>query len=100
MVIALVVMSHWMLDLIEHRPDMPVLPGNLGNLPRFGFGLWAQPGMSAALELLLVVIGSVMYWRAAKQVSVNAGQSGNWAAVCAGLAAVFGILVLYLDYSS
>jgi membrane-bound metal-dependent hydrolase YbcI (DUF457 family) len=98
-VIALVVMSHWVLDLIVHRPDMPVLPGNVGDLPRFGLGLWTQPGVSAVLELLLVIIGSLMYWRAAKKVSVDAGRSGTWAAVCAGLAAVSGILVLYLDYS-
>lgn len=99
-VIALVVMSHWVLDLIVHRPDMPVLPGNAGDLPRFGLGLWTQPRVSAVMELLFVVVGSLLYWRAAKKVSVNAGQSGTWAGVCAGLAAVFGILVLCLDYSS
>lgn len=99
-VIALVVMSHWVLDLIVHRPDMPILPGNAGDLPRFGFGLWTQPKVSAVMELLLVAIGSLMYWRAAKQVSVNAGRSGTWAGVCAGLVAASGILVLYLDYSS
>jgi hypothetical protein len=99
-VIALVVMSHWVLDLIVHRPDMPILPGNAGDLPRFGFGLWTQPEASAVLELLLVAIGSLMYWRAAKRVSVDAGRSGAWAGVCGGLMAAFGILVLYLDYSS
>ncbi len=31
-VIAFVVMSHWVLDLIVHRPDMPILPGNAGDL--------------------------------------------------------------------
>ncbi len=99
-VVALVVMSHWMLDLIVHRPDVPILPGNVGNLPRFGFGLWTLPKVSAVLELLLVVIGSLMYWRAAKQVSVDAGQSGNWAGACAGLVAAAGIIVLFLDYIS
>jgi hypothetical protein len=99
-VIALVAMSHWVLDLIVHRPDMPVLPGNVGNLPRLGFGLWAEPRIVAVLELGLVLAGTLMYWRAAKQVSVTAGQPGTWAAVCATLAVASGILVLYLDYSS
>ena len=99
-VIALVAMSHWVLDLIVHRPDMPVLPGNLGNLPRLGFGLWSEPGLVALLELLLVVAGSLMYWRAARQVSIAAGRPPNLAAVCAGLAVVSGLLVLYMDYTS
>jgi uncharacterized membrane protein (UPF0136 family) len=98
-VIALVAMSHWALDLIVHRPDMPVLPGNLGNLPRLGFGLWAQPGITALLELALVVTGMLMYWRAATQVSIAAGQTTTRATLCAALCVVFGVLVLYLDYS-
>lgn len=38
---ALVSASHWVLDLVVHRADMPVLPGNFGNLPRLGldFGI-------------------------------------------------------------
>ena len=99
-VIALVAMSHWVLDLIVHRPDMPVLPGNMGNLPRLGFGLWEQPRLAALLELMLVAAGTLMYWRAANKVSVAAGRSGARAALCAGLIAAFGILVLFLDYSS
>lgn len=39
-VLGLVSFSHWVLDLIVHRHDMPFLPGNAGNLPRLGFGLW------------------------------------------------------------
>jgi hypothetical protein len=99
-VIVLVAMSHWVLDLIVHRPDMPVLPGNVGSLPRLGFGLWTEPKIAATVELVLVVTGALMYWRAAKQVSVAAGRPGTWAGVSAGLAAVFGALVLYLDYTS
>jgi len=39
-VLGFVSFSHWLLDLVVHRHDMPVLPGNWGNLPRLGFGLW------------------------------------------------------------
>src|SRR5215831_1946431 len=36
-VIALLVVSHWLLDLIVHVPDLPLIPGSS---PRFGLGLW------------------------------------------------------------
>lgn len=42
-VLAAVVFSHWLLDLVVHRADMPILPGNAGDLPRLGFGLWKAP---------------------------------------------------------
>jgi membrane-bound metal-dependent hydrolase YbcI (DUF457 family) len=66
-VIAGVVFSHWILDLIVHRPDLPILPGNLGNLPLLGFGLWQYPTVSAIVELALVIGGTWLYYRAAMQ---------------------------------
>ena len=66
-VIAGVVFSHWILDLIVHRPDLPILPGNFGNLPLLGFGLWQYPTASAIVELALVIGGSWFYHRAAVQ---------------------------------
>jgi hypothetical protein len=45
-VLGAVVFSHWLLDLIVHRGDMPFLPGNAGNLPKLGFGLWRWPRRS------------------------------------------------------
>lgn len=70
-VIAGVVFSHWLLDLIVHRPDLPILPGNLGNLPLLGFGLWQYPTISAVVELALVMGGTWFYYRAAMQVAAN-----------------------------
>ena len=66
-VIAGMVFSHWILDLLVHRPDLPILPGNLGNLPLLGFGLWQYPAISAVLELLLVIGGTWFYYQAAMQ---------------------------------
>ena len=66
-VIAGVVFSHWILDLIVHRPDLPILPGNFGNLPLLGFGLWGYPTVSAIIELALVIGGTWFYYRAAMQ---------------------------------
>jgi len=72
MVIAAVVFSHWLLDLLVHRPDLPILPGNAGNLPLLGLGLWEFPMVSAILELALVVIGAYLYYRSAMQLPIPA----------------------------
>src|SRR5215469_9516804 len=53
-VLALVSFSHWVLDLIVHRADMPLLPGDIGHFPRFGFGLWQVAQAAIAIEALLV----------------------------------------------
>ena len=60
--VATVVFSHWLLDLLVHRPDLPILPGNFGNLPLLGFGLWEYPRASAGLELIMVIVGACLYF--------------------------------------
>src|SRR5690606_14457529 len=60
-IIGAVSFSHWILDLIVHRPDMPILPGNWGNLPLLGFGLWQWPGLVIAIEIVLLVGGTWLY---------------------------------------
>ena len=92
--------SHWVLDLLVHRADMPILPENLGNLPYLGFGLWNDPRVAACVELFLVVTGAILSWRAAMEVSATAGQSERLASLSAALIAAFGVLVLFLDYTS
>lgn len=62
-VIGAVIFSHWILDLLVHRPDLPILPGNLGNLPLLGFGLWEYPVLSAIIELTLALGGAYFYYR-------------------------------------
>lgn len=59
--VASVVASHWLLDVVVHRPDMPILPGNAGGLPLLGLGLWNYPLASAAVEVLLVGFGVLLY---------------------------------------
>ncbi len=99
-VIALVSASHWVLDLVVHRADMPVLPGNFGNLPRLGLGLWNHPRAAGCVELALVIAGAALYWRAAMEVSAKAGRNGRLASLSAAMIAAFGLLVLFLDYTS
>jgi hypothetical protein len=74
--IGLVAFSHWILDLIVHRPDLPILPGNVGNLPLLGFGLWRFPTAAALVELALVLVGAYLYHRAATSLPPMPGPSG------------------------
>ncbi|RKP54370.1 permease [Cohnella endophytica] len=65
LILAAVVFSHWILDLVVHRADLPLLPGNWGDLPLLGFGAWKFEGLSIGLELLILVIGFAMYFLSA-----------------------------------
>lgn len=61
-----VVFSHWFLDLIVHRNDMPIAPGNAGRLPRVGLGMWDFPTASIILELALLIGGVWLWYRAGR----------------------------------
>ncbi len=95
--LGLVSFSHWLLDLVVHRHDMPLLPGDAGHLPRLGFGLWQIRTGSICAELALVVGGAWLYWRAAHSVTTLAGTGRTRAAATGMLVLVFGIAVLALD---
>jgi membrane-bound metal-dependent hydrolase YbcI (DUF457 family) len=75
-VISATVFSHWILDLLVHRADLPIFPGNLGNLPLLGFGLWKWPAVSISLEAAIVVLGSILYFRSALS-RVKTSSSNN-----------------------
>ena len=50
--IGLAVFSHWLLDLLVHRPDLALWFGG----PKVGLGLWNYPLPEMALELGLVAM--------------------------------------------
>jgi hypothetical protein len=99
LVLALVSFSHWVLDLVVHRADMPLLPGDVGHFPRFGFGLWQVPQATVAIEALLVVAGAWLYYRAARSVSKAAGRGITRARIAGLLILMGGLGVLALDVS-
>ncbi len=57
-IIALLVISHWILDFVTHRPDMPI---SLAGSSRFGLGLWNHPLVAIPLELSLFAAGVWIY---------------------------------------
>ena len=52
------VLSHWVLDLITHRPDLPLLP--IGG-PVVGLGLWHSLPATVAVEGLMFALGLYLY---------------------------------------
>ena len=101
LVAAAVVFSHWLLDLLVHRPDLPILPGNAGNLPLLGLGLWQVPIVSAALELALVLIGAYLYYRTAMHLPIasalDRSRQRRRALTASGVTATLLVLVLVTD---
>ncbi|RLL43754.1 permease [Oceanobacillus piezotolerans] len=61
-IIGILTFSHWLLDVIVHLQDMPILAGNMLNLPLLGLSLWSIPKASIALESLLVLVGAIFYF--------------------------------------
>jgi len=55
-----VVVGHWLLDVVSHRPDMPLAPG----LPaRLGIGLWASVPATLVVEGGMWLGAIVLYLR-------------------------------------
>jgi hypothetical protein len=70
-VVGLLVLSHWVLDLITHRPDLPIVPGGL----RVGLGLWNSVGWTLVAEFGLLALGVWIYVRS----TVAKNKTGRWA---------------------
>jgi hypothetical protein len=59
-VVTTAVFSHWLLDLIVHVPDLPLLDNSM----KVGFGLWRWIWISLPLELAFLFAGAWVYARA------------------------------------
>jgi len=58
-VVGVLVVSHWLLDAVAHRPDLPLLPGGR---ERIGFGLWNSVPATLTVELAMFAVGLAIYW--------------------------------------
>ena len=57
-VLLTLVLSHWVLDLVAHRPDLPLAPWPG---PKVGLGLWYSVPATVVVEGLLFAIGLYLY---------------------------------------
>ena len=75
--LALLVVSHWILDFVTHRPDLPLIPGGDA---RFGLGLWNSVPATFAVEGALFAAGIWFYVRRTRARD-RIGSLGLWALV-------------------
>jgi hypothetical protein len=76
-VICALVVSHWVLDVIVHRPDLPLAPG-VG--PRVGLGLWSSLAGTLIVEFGLLAIGVWLYLKSTVARD-RIGSIGFWALI-------------------
>ncbi len=62
-VLGTLVLSHWVLDLLVHIPDLPLYPGSS---MKVGLGLWNYPVASFIVESLIFIGGIYLYLSSTK----------------------------------
>ncbi len=63
-ILAICVISHWVLDLVVHLPDLPLYPG--AGSPLLGFKLWDSFWGTLIVEGGIFITGLVLYIRCTK----------------------------------
>lgn len=56
-VVGFTVFSHWILDFITHRPDLPLFFGD----NKFGLGLWNSLWGTIVVEVGIFILGIILY---------------------------------------
>lgn len=82
------VFSHYVLDVITHRPDMPI---TIDGPARLGLGLWNYPGTTLATESAMFIIGTAIYSSVTRERD-RIGKLGLWALMSTLVAIYFAAL--------
>ncbi|HUO89799.1 MAG TPA: hypothetical protein VMU08_11525 [Rhizomicrobium sp.] len=80
------VFSHWLLDLVVHVEDLPLL----GDSYKVGFGLWRHVWLSLPLELICLVAGAALYARSVPS-RTRRGDVALWSFVAVMAAVQVGV---------
>jgi hypothetical protein len=75
-VVGLAVLSHWALDYLVHRPDLPLWPGG----PKVGLGLWNSWVLEIMLEVAIFACGTWLYISVTRALD-NIGRYALWALI-------------------
>ena len=78
------VFSHWVLDVLVHRPDMPLYDDS----SKIGFGLWNYPVFAFILELAVLFSGMYLYLKKTQ----SASPVGRYGMV------LFGFIMLVVQF--
>ena len=74
LLVLLVAVSHWVLDVVTHRPDLPLAPGWSA---KFGFGLWNSIAATYVVEGALFAGAVLIYLRTTRAVD-RVGSISFW----------------------
>lgn len=80
------VVSHWVLDVVTHRPDMPIVPF-VG--PKVGLSLWNSLPLTALVESVMFFAGVGIYLTSTRARD-RIGRWGMWALIAFLMLAYFG----------
>ena len=86
--VGVLVFSHYVLDVITHRPDMPI---TIEGSTRLGLGLWNYPGTTLATESAMFIIGAAMYSSVTRE-NDRIGKIGLWSLMATLVAIYFAAL--------
>ena len=87
-IVAALVFSHYVLDVITHRPDMPI---TIGGSTKIGFGLWNHPVPTLAVESAMFLICAAIY-TGVTRARDRIGRAGLWALIVVLVAIYFAAL--------
>jgi membrane-bound metal-dependent hydrolase YbcI (DUF457 family) len=65
--VGVAVFSHWVLDFVVHRPDLPLYD----NTRKVGLGLWNFPALAFSVEASLLFGGMILYLRVTKPINAT-----------------------------
>lgn len=81
------VLSHWILDLLTHRPDLPIMPGME---LKVGLGLWNSIAFTIIVEGLIFVGGAYLYMKSTRAMNKK-GSIALWSLL------IFSIIVYVIN---
>jgi membrane-bound metal-dependent hydrolase YbcI (DUF457 family) len=74
-VMTALVVSHWLLDLPMHRPDLPLWPG--ASSPKLGWGWWNSVVLTYLMEFVIYAAG-LSFYRLGTRARDRIGSWGFW----------------------
>lgn len=75
--VGLVVFSHWLTDLLVHRPDLALWPGGT----KVGLGLWNLPVVEQAVEIGLIALAAIAWTAGRKAAGRHAWPAALFVAI-------------------
>jgi hypothetical protein len=76
LIMGVLVLSHWVLDLLVHRPDLPLWLGG----PKVGLGLWNSWVLGTSLEVSIFAAGCWIYFSVTRARDI-VGRYASWALI-------------------